>query len=61
MTKIEIACVIFGIIGLIEPLRIKVESPVDIADILLVLTFLLRYVICGLMILLPLYFKLWRK
>lgn len=60
MTKLEIACVICGIIGILSPARIKVEQPVNIADIFVSITFLSKYIICGLMILLPL-FRLWRK
>lgn len=32
MTKLEIACVICGIIGFLSPARIKIEQPVDIAQ-----------------------------
>ena len=61
MTKLEIVCVIVGMIGFIAPIRIKVEPPFSFADVLGSLAFLIRYIICGLMVLLPLYFRLWRK
>lgn len=61
MTKLEIACVICGLIGSLYPLRIKVTSPVTLADVLAILTIIFRYIVCGLMILLPLYFELWKK
>ena len=60
MNKLEIACVIVGLIGMLMPARIKI-STANFADILVALGFWTRYVICGLMILLPLYFNLWKK
>lgn len=61
MKKIEIACVIIGFISLLCPAKIKIEQPVDIADVLVALGFVLHFVIAGLMIILPLYFNFWKK
>ena len=60
MTKLEIACIIVGFIGFLTPLKLKLDNQ-GIADIILVLALLIRYLLCGVMILLPLYFNLWRK
>lgn len=60
MTKLEIACVICGLVGSLEPLQIKVTSPVTLGDVLTILTIMFRYTLRGLMVLLPLYFRFWR-
>lgn len=60
MTKLEIACIIVGFIGFLTPLKLKLDNQ-GIADIILVLALLIRYLLCGAMILLPLYFNFWRK
>lgn len=61
MTRIEIVCVIGGLIAFLYPLHIKVTSPVTLADVLTILAVIIRYLVCGLMILLPLYFRFWRR
>ena len=59
MTNLEIACVIVGLIGMLLPIKFEVKTPVPLADILVTITVLVRFVIFGLMIILPLYFRLW--
>lgn len=61
MTKLEIACVICGLIAFLCHLNIKVTPPVTLADVLITLAVIIRYLVCGLMILLPLYFRFWRR
>ena len=61
MTKFEIVCVICGIIAFLYPIHLKVTPPVTLADVLITLAVIIRYLICGLMILLPLYFRFWRR
>ena len=61
MTKIEIICVIGGLIAFLYPFNIKVKSPVTLADVLVTLAIIIRFLVCGLLILLPLYFRFWRR
>ena len=61
MTKLEITCVICGVIAFLYPLNIKVTPPVTFADVLIVIATIIRYLVCALMILLPLYFRFWRR
>lgn len=61
MRRIETACVIIGFIVLLCPVRIKIEQPVNIADIFVALGSMLHSVIAELMIILPLYFNFWKK
>ena len=61
MTKVEIACVICGLIAFLYPFNIKITPPVTLADVLITLAVIIRYLVCGLMILLPLYFRFWRR
>lgn len=61
MTKLEIACVICGLIGILayQPTHIKIEKG-NIADIILLIMFIIRDLCFTVMIILPLYFRLWR-
>lgn len=61
MTKIEIICVIGGLIAFLYPIHIKVKPPVTFADVLITFAIIIRFLVCGLMILLPLYFRFWRR
>lgn len=61
MTKIEIVCVIGGLIAFLYPFNIKITPPVTLADVLITLAVIIRYLVCGLIILLPLYFRFWRR
>ena len=61
MTKLEIACVVCGLIGILiyQPTRIKIDNG-NFADILLIAMFILKDLCFLTMIMLPLYFRLWR-
>ena len=61
MTKLEIACVICGLLAFLCPLTLNVTPPMTFTDVLVVLAVIIRYIVCGLMILLPLYFRFWRR
>ena len=62
MTKLEIACVICGLIGILiyQPTKIKVEKN-NVADIFMCLSLIIKDLVFLAMIILPLYFRLWRK
>ena len=62
MTKLEIACVVCGLIGILvyQPTHIKLENG-NFADIMLLLMFMIKDLCFLTMIILPLYFRLWRK
>lgn len=61
MTKLEIACVVCGLIGILvhQPTHIEIENG-NIADIILLIMFIIKDLCFTVMIILPLYFKLWR-
>ena len=62
MTKLEVACVIIGFIGMVSMAmycRIKIDDWKEGIVLLLIVT--MRTVPFLLMVLLPLYFRLWRK
>ena len=61
MTKLEIACVVCGLIGILvyQPTYIKIENG-NIADILFIAMFIIKDLCFTAMIILPLYFRLWR-
>lgn len=61
MTKLEIACVICGLIGILvyQPTHIKIENG-NVADILMLVMFIFKDLGFVSMIILPLYFRLWR-
>lgn len=62
MTKLEIACVICGLIGMIiyQPTSWKIVDG-NASDIMLVVWKIVQQLSFLAMILLPLYFRLWRK
>ena len=62
MTKLEIACVICGLIGILiyQPTKIKVEKN-NVSDIFMCLSLIIKDLVFLAMIILPLYFGLWRK
>lgn len=61
MSKLEIACVICGLIGILvyQPLSLRIENG-NIADIFPVIMLIVRNICFLAMIVLPLYFRLWR-
>ena len=61
MSKLEIACVICGLIGILvyQPTYIKLENG-NFADAIMLAWFILRDLGFLLMIILPLYFRFWR-
>ena len=61
MTKLEIACVVCGLIGIFvyQPTYIKIKNG-NIADIMLLIMFIIKNLCFTVMIILPLYFRLWR-
>jgi hypothetical protein len=61
MTKLEIACVVGGLVGifLYQPTSYA-RGKTTLADILLFIFLMLRNVIFFLMIIVPLYFRVWR-
>ena len=62
MTKLEIACVVCGLIGILiyQPTRIKLDNG-NFADILLIAMLIIKDLCFLAMIVLPLYFRLWKK
>ena len=62
MTKLEIACVICGLIGILlyQPTSYAIRKS-TVADILLLIFLILRNVIFLLMIIIPLYFRFWKE
>lgn len=62
MNKFEKACIICGLIGILvyQPTYIKLENG-NFADIMLIISFILKDLVFGAMIILPLYFHFWRK
>ena len=61
MTKLEIACVVCGLIGILvyTPTHIEIKKG-NIADIMLLIMFIIKNLCFTVMIILPLYFRLWR-
>lgn len=61
MTKLEIACVVCGLVGILlyQPTSYAVRKT-TMADIFLFIFLILRNVIFLSMIIIPLYFRLWR-
>ena len=61
MTKLEVVCVIIGFIGMgsMADFRIKIDNWKE--GVVLLLVVAMRTVPFLLMVLLPLYFRLWRK
>ena len=62
MTKLEIACVVCGLIGILifQPTRMKIDN-CNFADVLLIAMLIIKDLCFLAMIVLPLYFRLWRK
>lgn len=62
MNKLEKACVICGLIGILvyQPTHIKLENG-NFADIMLIISFIMKDLVFGSMVILPLYFRFWRK
>lgn len=62
MTKLEVACVVCGLIGVLifQPYSWKIING-NKADIMLIVFKILQMISFLAMILLPLYFRLWRK
>jgi hypothetical protein len=62
MTKLEIACVVCGLVGILlyQPTSYAVRKT-TMADILLLSFLILRNIIFLLMIIIPLYFRIWKE
>lgn len=56
MTKLEIACVVCGLIGIL----VYQPSRVTLGDIMVFIMLIVRNLCFMAMIILPLYFRLWR-
>ena len=61
MTKLEIACVIIGLVGMILSTPTKMGHCKSKADIIAYIAFIGSKLAFLSMILLPLYFRLWRR
>lgn len=60
MTKLEMACVIMGLIGLFCNGGIKAKGSAKSVIAAALISFL-EMAVCALMVLLPLYFRYWRR
>ena len=61
MTKLEIACVIIGFIGMVLSIPTKMNHCKSKADIVIYISFILSKLAFLSMIILPFYFRLWKR